>query len=166
MKITELHIEGFRSLKNVTWKPGDLNVIIGPNGSGKSNLLRVIEIISASAQNQLSKYIQAAGGIQAIFWDGQISDIRLSISTPAVHEINLPQMIYSSHLIGIGRGGAYKLLDELLRNGSKVGEAYLTREGMSARVYDTTGPMTISPNAVSDEESVLSTAKKAILSRK
>ncbi len=40
MKITQLDIEGFRSLRKVIWFPGDLNVIIGPNGTGKSNLLR------------------------------------------------------------------------------------------------------------------------------
>ena len=64
MKIVQLDIQGFRSLKNVSWRPGDLNVIIGPNGSGKSNLLRMLEMISAAAQGQLSKYIQASGGIR------------------------------------------------------------------------------------------------------
>lgn len=51
MKITELHIEGFRSLKNVTWRPGNLNVVIGPNGSGKSNLLRALDLISGGGPN-------------------------------------------------------------------------------------------------------------------
>ena len=37
MKITELEIQGYRSLKDVTWHLGDLNVVIGPNASGKSN---------------------------------------------------------------------------------------------------------------------------------
>ncbi len=50
MKIRQLFVEGFRSLKKVVWEPGDLNVLIGPNGSGKSNLLRVLEMISVSAQ--------------------------------------------------------------------------------------------------------------------
>jgi predicted ATPase len=50
MKITKLHIEGFRSLRDISWVPGDLNVIIGPNGSGKSNLLRVLEFISVGTQ--------------------------------------------------------------------------------------------------------------------
>ena len=40
MRIKQLDIEGFRSLKQVSWIPGDLNVVIGPNGTGKSNLLR------------------------------------------------------------------------------------------------------------------------------
>jgi AAA15 family ATPase/GTPase len=40
MKILRLTVEGFRSLADVEWKPGDLNVVIGPNTSGRSNLLR------------------------------------------------------------------------------------------------------------------------------
>ena len=42
MKITQLDIQGFRSLKKVSWKPGDLNVVIGPNGAGKTTLFRMI----------------------------------------------------------------------------------------------------------------------------
>ena len=41
--------KGFQSLKNVSWRPGDLNIVIGPNGSGKSNLLEMLEMISAAA---------------------------------------------------------------------------------------------------------------------
>ncbi len=49
MKITSLTVKGYRSFKDVSWKPGDLNVVIGPNGAGKSNLLRLLEMVSASA---------------------------------------------------------------------------------------------------------------------
>ena len=39
MKIHYLQYrDGFRSLKHIAWKPGDLNVVIGQNASGKSNL--------------------------------------------------------------------------------------------------------------------------------
>src|SRR5687767_757424 len=75
MKIKQLDVKGFRSLKDVTWRPGDLNVVIGQNGTGKSNLLRMLELISASAQGKLSKYIQSAGGMSAILWDGAASSI-------------------------------------------------------------------------------------------
>lgn len=44
MKILNLKIQGYRSLKDVSWVPGNLNVLIGPNGSGKSNILRVLEL--------------------------------------------------------------------------------------------------------------------------
>jgi predicted ATPase len=62
LKILELEVSGYRSLKKVNWKPGDLNILIGPNGSGKSNLLRLLQIISISARGELSSYIQNAGG--------------------------------------------------------------------------------------------------------
>ena len=81
MKIVQLDIQGFRSLKNVSWHPGDLNVVIGPNGSGKSNLLRMLELISASAQGHLSDYISSQDGIQRLLWDGQAHDLRFSLTT-------------------------------------------------------------------------------------
>jgi len=56
MNILNLKIQGYRSLKNVSWAPGNLNVLIGPNGSGKSNILRVLEMISISASGQLGKH--------------------------------------------------------------------------------------------------------------
>jgi len=63
MKIMSLDIEGFRSLRNVSWAPSNLNVVIGANGAGKSNLLRFLELITISAQASLGKYIQSLGAI-------------------------------------------------------------------------------------------------------
>lgn len=83
MKIKQLDIKGFRSLKDVTWRPGDLNVVIGQNGTGKSNLLRMLELVSASAQGRLSKYIESAGGIDAILWDGVASSITFCLKVSA-----------------------------------------------------------------------------------
>ncbi len=71
MKIVQLDIQGFRSLKNVSWRPGDLNVVIGPNGSGKSNLLRMLEMISATAGGKLETLINSSGGANQIVWDGE-----------------------------------------------------------------------------------------------
>ena len=63
MKILELNITGFLSLKEVAWKPGDLNLIIGSNGSGKSNLLKALETGEESAvvMGQIKKREAAAG---------------------------------------------------------------------------------------------------------
>ncbi len=82
MKIKRLDIEGFRSLRKVSWEPGDLNVVIGPNGSGKSNLLQFLELISVSAQGRLGKYIQSLGGMSPLVWDGQA--IRLELIAKSV----------------------------------------------------------------------------------
>jgi len=66
MKVLKFDIEGFRSLRKISWSPADLNVIIGPNGTGKSNLLRMLELISISAQGGLGKHIQKAGGMETL----------------------------------------------------------------------------------------------------
>ncbi len=84
MKIVQLDIQGFRSLKNVSWRPGDLNVIIGPNGSGKSNLLRMLELISTTAQQRLERLVQEAGGIEQILWDGQAHELNIMLTTSGV----------------------------------------------------------------------------------
>jgi len=75
MFIKELNIKGFRSLKDVTFKPGKLNVLIGPNGSGKSNLMRFMELISASTQKRLDKFILSNGGMESILWNGSCENI-------------------------------------------------------------------------------------------
>jgi predicted ATPase len=79
MKILNLTVEGFRSLKNVSWSPGDLNVLIGPNGSGKSNLLKLLELISVSAKGELGKYVQRAGGMDALVWDDALDRISVGL---------------------------------------------------------------------------------------
>jgi len=97
MKITELKIEGFRSLRNVSWLPGKLNVIIGANGTGKSNLLRLLELISMSAQGKLGKHIQTLGGMDPILWDGFATSIKILIPVIVILKIILilPWLLHS-----------------------------------------------------------------------
>src|SRR5437899_8946076 len=109
MKIRQLFIEGFRSLKNVVWEPGDLNVLIGPNGSGKSNLLRALELISISAQGGLGKHVQATGGMQSLVWDGEAEEIDVKIkTTPPEPErkTETDSLTYEFHLNRIGQTSA------------------------------------------------------------
>ena len=70
-KLLQLDVKRFRSLYDITWTPGDINVIIGPNGSGKSNLLKVFELLAVSARGGLGKYVQREGGMEPLVWDGQ-----------------------------------------------------------------------------------------------
>ncbi len=41
--LTHIHVENFKSLKNITLDLQRVNLLIGPNNSGKSNLLKAIE---------------------------------------------------------------------------------------------------------------------------
>jgi len=71
MAIQELKIAGFRSLKEATWIPGRLNLLVGANGSGKSNLIRCLELIADAAKGELEKSLAAEGGLFPILWDHQ-----------------------------------------------------------------------------------------------
>lgn len=165
MKITQLNIEGFRSLKNVRWSPGDLNVIIGPNGTGKSNLLRFLELISVSAQGRLGKYVQSLGGMDPIVWDGEATSIKFVLETkPAASELD-PEC-YELELVRLGSGSSYKIENERLINSHKKRKGieknpfkFLERRAKMAVIFDENERTFVTPEEfVSDEESLLSVA--------
>lgn len=165
MKITQLDIEGFRSLRKVSWLPGDLNVIIGPNGTGKSNLLRFIELISMSAQGRLGKYIQSLGGMDPIVWDGAATSIRFALSTtPEGGELG-PEH-YELELARLGSGSSYKVEKELLINSHKLRRKiekkpfkFMERFSKTAVIFDERERTFTTPEEfISDEESLLSIA--------
>jgi predicted ATPase len=45
MRITRLHIENYRSIKDLDFELGDLCVLIGENNAGKSNILRALNLV-------------------------------------------------------------------------------------------------------------------------
>lgn len=118
MKIQKLDIEGFRSLRQVSWTPGDLNVVIGPNGTGKSNLLRFLELISVSAGGGLGKYIQSLGGMDPIVWDGKAGSISFSLTAAPTESPDDPDY-YHLELARLGRGSTYRVNRELLGGGGE-----------------------------------------------
>src|SRR4029077_6612863 len=119
--ITELHIEGFRSLKSVTWKPGHLNVMIGPNGGGKSNLLRALELLRIAANGGLRDAILRMGGMAPLVWDGQANTIRFKL------DLEVPfgkpsKLRYQFGLDRLGNTGGFEVgTDELLALDSDQG---------------------------------------------
>jgi len=162
MKIARLDIEGFRSLRKISWQPGDLNVVIGPNGSGKSNLLRFLELIAVSAQGRLGKYIQSLGGMDPIVWDGVADSIKFSLDTVLETDQLSPEH-YELELIRLGVGSLYKADNELLTNSYKLRHKqqehpfkFLEKQGNRSLVVDqvrwSTDPFT------QEEESLLSFA--------
>ena len=168
MKIRQLFIEGFRSLKNVVWEPGDLNVLIGPNGSGKSNLLRALELVSVSAQGGLGKHVQAAGGMQSMLWDGDAPEIGVKLKTTppeAERNVETDSLTYDFHLARIGQTSAYRIHRELLGNyyrveiGDKIVPfKFLERQGLKGVLFsETQQPVEAAADLLSEEETLLST---------
>lgn len=63
-RIASVRIQGFRSLADVTLRPGSgMTVLIGPNGSGKSNFFRFFEMVRAVAcRRSLARFVALNGG--------------------------------------------------------------------------------------------------------
>ena len=123
MKIIDLHVEGYRSLKDQEWSPGDLNVVIGPNGGGKSNLLRVLEILKVAATGGLGDYVRTEGGIEPLLWDGRADRLRIRVKMTPLPPYTNPTtdaLTYEIILTRLGEGSAYRIEYEVLGNFHKV----------------------------------------------
>ena len=60
--IETIHIQSFKSLRDVTVELGLLNVFIGANGSGKSNFLEAAGLMSAAASGEVNNsYLKLRG---------------------------------------------------------------------------------------------------------
>ena len=111
MILEEIQIEGFRSLKSVTWKPGRLNVLIGPNGGGKSNLLRALDLLRIAATGGLRDAILRMGGMAPLVWDGEARQIRFSVKAS---DESSPALQYELRLSRLGNTGGFTIeADEL-----------------------------------------------------
>lgn len=173
MKIKQLDIAGFRSLKNVSWQPGDLNVVIGQNGTGKSNLLRMLELIAAAAEGRLAKCIQAMGGVHAILWDGVASIINFHIHTDGYPFRVSPDVEgfgpndYEVSLDCVGQRYYWverEVLGHSLSSGAspKYLKKYLERSHDRYTIFDGTVEHEQSTDEISQEETLLSLAKHDI----
>lgn len=71
MSLHEIHIQGFKSIRDQKLLFGPLNVFIGGNGSGKSNLVGVFHFLNRIANQQLQTYTGEAGGANALLHFGR-----------------------------------------------------------------------------------------------
>jgi predicted ATPase len=53
--LTRIHIQGYKSLKNVEVKLSELSVLFGPNAAGKSNFLDCLQLLSKLATSRTIK---------------------------------------------------------------------------------------------------------------
>ncbi|WP_438034946.1 AAA family ATPase [Sorangium sp. So ce204] len=71
MPITELHIEGLRTIQNVHLRLNGLTVLIGDNGSGKSSILEACEILRRTTGPRfLDEFHGIHGGLTALLRQG------------------------------------------------------------------------------------------------
>lgn len=62
--ISEIRIQDFKSISDLSFKPGRVTVLIGENGSGKSNILEAIAFAGAAAANKLDNEFLFNRGIR------------------------------------------------------------------------------------------------------
>lgn len=68
--IRNIHIDNYRSAKNISLQLNQLNIIFGPNGCGKSNIYKAIHLLSGAASGQISSMLSEEGGIENTLWSG------------------------------------------------------------------------------------------------
>ncbi|MCD4654746.1 AAA family ATPase, partial [bacterium] len=169
MKILNLEIQGYRSLRDIIWVPGNLNVLIGPNGCGKSNLLRALEMISISAKGQLGKCIQRSGGIDPLLWDGKADSIKFSVKISPSDEnrdVEKDSLTYDMTIERIGKGSTYRIAHELLGNYYQVENGQkdepfkmIVRDTRRGVIFDENERSLVAPEeSIIEEESLLSMA--------
>src|SRR5262245_55653752 len=71
MRICEVGIAGYRSLRAIRFPVGRLTVFVGANGVGKTNLYRALQLLQASAAGELARELASEGGMQSALWAGK-----------------------------------------------------------------------------------------------
>src|SRR5436190_13868117 len=71
MRIREVSITGYRSLRAIRFPVGQLTVFVGANGVGKTNLYRALQLLQASAAGTLARELASEGGMQSALWAGK-----------------------------------------------------------------------------------------------
>ncbi|MCQ4194646.1 AAA family ATPase [Streptomyces parvulus] len=70
-QLLELHVENFRSLRDVTIPLRPLTVLVGANGVGKSNVLKVFDLLADIIRTDLEPALESRGGFDEVaFWGG------------------------------------------------------------------------------------------------
>jgi len=68
--IKQIHVSGYRSVRDLDLELKRINVLTGPNGCGKSNLYNSLVLMARAAKGQLARAIAEEGGTPSVFWAG------------------------------------------------------------------------------------------------
>jgi predicted ATPase len=166
--IKKVHIEGYRSIRNLSLDLQPINVLTGPNGSGKSNLYNSLVLIARAVEGRLARAIAEEGGTPSVFWAGG-ERVRLQRKRPPRRvTIGFEDQDYSYELqIGLPSVNEHALgtmftLDPRVKEeyiwpaGTKKRVVMLKRDEPSAWLRNGEGNMVSYPFKISKSESVLS----------
>jgi predicted ATPase len=163
--IAEVHVEGYRSLRDVHARFGRLTVVVGANGSGKTNLYRALHLLHAAARGNLARTIADEGGMPSAVWAGARTKgpVRLTIGVvidTLRYELSLglpsptfgfPTLFTLDPLV---KEETIVALGERKR-GKRGDVTLLSRGNLSVWVRDLEGARVDHPMTLRDNESVL-----------
>ena len=70
MSLTSVSIQGYRSVRNLTFPVEPCGVFVGANGVGKTNLYKGVGLLRAAAQGTITRAVAEEGGIESVLWAG------------------------------------------------------------------------------------------------
>ena len=75
MKLDQIKIKGFKSIKEADIPLGDLNVLIGANGAGKTNFISIFKLLNNMIEGNFQKFITQGGGAENyLFFGSKITE--------------------------------------------------------------------------------------------
>ncbi len=165
--ITHLHVEGYRSIRNLRLDLGAANVVLGPNGSGKTNLYRSLYLLAEAAHGRFARALANEGGMPSALWAGArrkgLAQVVVGATIDAFsYELacGLPQV---GSLMWEGHGKPSRFtLDPRIKQESasfhdgKRSTPLLERKNATTWLRDADGARVTYPIALRDAESVLS----------
>ena len=135
MNIQEIKIKNFKSLYDVSFCPGNINVFIGANGSGKSSVLEAIGVLSAAMTDRVNNNSLQRKGVRlstSSLYKSQFRSIERSMPTVdfAMNwERNHDKYDYSVHLTTPSDNDTWKYHSESV---SKNGEIVFGRSNRTS----------------------------------
>jgi predicted ATPase len=80
VSLREIHVSGYRSVRELKLKLRQINVLTGPNASGKSNLYNSVFLLAKAAVGGFAQVIAEEGGMPSVLWAGARKARSLSTS--------------------------------------------------------------------------------------
>jgi predicted ATPase len=78
--LTNIAIEGFKSIKNQTIPLSNITIVIGANGAGKSNFMSFFKMLNFMLTGGLQRFIGKEGGAQSLLYYGPKNTRNLTAS--------------------------------------------------------------------------------------